>query len=315
MKMKIIAGFFSLFTLLAVTLLSVPKLLWVFLPPAIFLLITTYVNIKRKISYYNDFPNVLRVFFSCFGGFLLSSGHVLEAVLGFLFILLGVFANDEAMRRVYRNKGVIVLSGIDGTGKSTHAKKIAYWLKQRGIRCRILPFHKYVFLDKLSNLRLRVRKKRKRILERKPPPGWIPAKTTKFSFIRPYLALIDNLLLYLLKVVPYVWRGEYVICDRFIWDNYVKHKMLGYNTRFLFKLSTIIKPKAGIIFDLPADVAVKRVAKRSFHYQYTAEQYEIEIKEFRKIGKKLGYKTVNTEQPIERTWEEIKEYLASELKC
>jgi len=308
--MKIIVMLLSILTLILSRWFVVPNFFWIFVFPIVFCVITVYINkYKRRISYYNDFPNVLRVFSGCLGGVLLSFYDIFRVILGLLFVLFGILANDEAMRRVYRNRGLIVLSGIDGTGKSTHAKKIAYWLRQKGIRCRILPFHKYVFLDKLSALRLRMRKKKKVTLRKKPPLGWVPAKTTRFSLIRPYLALLDNLLLYLFRVVPCIWRGEHVICDRFIWDNYVKHKMLGYNVRFLFKLSTIIKPKVGMIFDLPPEVAVKRVGKRGFHYQYTVEQYEIERREFKKIGEKLGYVTINTNQPKEKTWKEIEDYL------
>jgi len=312
LEMKVVVVLFSIFTLTVSRCIAVSKLLWIFVLPAVFCALTTYVNkYKRRISYYNDFPNVLRVFFGCLGGVLLESYSLFAVASGLLLVLLGVFANDEPMRRVYRNKGVIVLSGIDGTGKSTHAKNICGWLRRNGFTCRIVPFHRYLFLDKLSRFRLKVKGEKVRKPRGKPPPGWIPAKTSRFSFVRPYLALLDNFLLYVFKVVPCVWRREYVVCDRFIWDNYVKHKALGYNTAFLFGFATFVKPKIGLIFDLPSEVAVERVGQRGFHYQYTAEQYEIERKEFRKIGEKLGYIVINTNQPLEETWREIENYLAS----
>ena len=43
-------------------------------------------------------------------------------------------------------KGVTIsFLGIDGTGKSTHAEKICYWLQENGIKCIIIPFHKWMF--------------------------------------------------------------------------------------------------------------------------------------------------------------------------
>ena len=315
LKMKIIVILFSILTLILCRYIPVSRLLWIFAFPGIFCIITTYNNkFRRKISYYNDFPNVLRVFFACLGGTLLEAYNVFDVIMGLLFILLGIFANDEPMRRVYRNKGVIVLSGIDGTGKSTHAQRIHEWLGQNGIPSKIVPFHNYIFLDHLSKVRIKIKRGKMEKPQRKPPPGWVPAKTSKFSFIRPYLATLDNFLSYLFRVVPIIWKGQYVICDRFIWDNYVKHKALGYNTRFLFGLATLIKPKIGIIFDVPPEVAVERVRQRDFHYQYTKEHYEIERKEFKKIGKQLGYPIINTNQPIEKTWEQIENYLSSFLK-
>jgi len=308
--MKVIVVLVSILTLISSDCFVVSKFLWIFVFPVVFCIVTTYLNMyKRRISYYNDFPNVLRVFFGSLGGVLLGSHGLFDVIFGLLFVLLGIFANDEAMRRVYRNKGVVVLSGIDGTGKSTHAKNICEWLRRNGFSCRIIPFHRYLFLDKLSRFRLKVKGEKVEKPHGRPHPGWVPTKTSRFSFVRPYLALLDNFLLYVFKVVPCIWRGGYVICDRFIWDNYVKHKALGYNTRFLFGFATFVKPKVGLIFDLPSEVAVKRVGQRDFHYQYTAEQYEVERKEFRKIGEKLGYTIINTNQPIENTWKEIEDYL------
>jgi len=313
--MKVVVVLFSIFTLTVSRYITVSKLLWIFASPAVFCAVTTYVNkYKRRISYYNDFPNVLRVFFGCLGGVLLESYSLFYVIFGLLFVLLGIFANDEPMRSVYRNKGVIVLSGIDGTGKSTHAKKICEWLRQNGFTCRNVRFHRYLFLDKLSKFRLKVKREKVEKPRGKPPPGWIPAKTSKFSFVRPYLALLDNFLLYALRVVPCVWRGECVVCDRFIWDNYVKHKALGYNAAFLFRFATFVKPNIGLIFDLPSEVAVERVGQRDFHYQYKIEQYEAERKDFRNIAEKLGYVIINTNQPIQRTWIEVDNYLSQQFK-
>jgi len=312
MKMKILVVVFALSAFLLCRILSLSKLLLIIALPGGFLVVTTLLNKYRyKRAYYNDFPNAFRVFLGVLGGVLIDFFPSPTLVgLGLLAIIAGLLANDEAMRRVYRGRGVIALSGIDGTGKSTHVRNIYRWLRRRGVRCRIIPFHRYLFLDKVGGFRSRVRgtaELMKRMDRR--PPGWVPARTSRLSIIRPYLALVDNILLYLTRVVPAIWRGEYVVCDRFIWDNYVKHKMLGYGTRYLFQLSTIIKPKAGMIFDLPSEVAVKRVGKRDFHYQYTKEQYDVERREFRRIAKKLGYPVINTDRPMEETWREIEAYL------
>jgi len=312
MKMKILVVVFALSAFLLCKILALSKLLLILALPGGFLVVTTLLNKYRyKRAYYNDFPNAFRVFLGVLGGVLIGFFPSLILVgLGLLAIAAGLLANDEAIRRVYRGRGVIVLSGIDGTGKSTHARNIYRWLRRRGAGCRIIPFHRYLFLDKVGGFRSRVRGTAEMVRRMgRRPPGWVPARTSKFSLIRPYLALVDNILLYLTRVVPAIWRGEYVICDRFIWDNYVKHKMLGYGTRYLFRLSTAIRPWAGIIFDLPSEVAVKRVGERDFHYQYTKEQYDVERREFRRIARRLGYPVISTDQPPEDTWREIERYL------
>jgi len=303
--MKAIVIINSLVLIVLEIIFPFSKYLIILVPPITFGLVATILSVRKGISYFNELPNALRILFASIGAALIGFFSPLFTVFGFLFILLGVFANDEDMRRLYKQKGVIVLTGIDATGKSTHARNISSWLKNKGIKCEILPFHKYLFLGRLSGLKSG--EKPSQATENKAPI----AKTSKFSLIRPYVALVDNIIFYVFRALPRVAKREYVVCDRFIWDNYVKHKALGYNTRFLFMLSTLIKPQIGIVFDLPAEIAFERVDKREKHLRYSIEQYEIERIEFKKIARMLGYLVVDTNEPIQQTWDKIEAYLTS----
>jgi len=309
MKMKVVVTIVTVLLIVLELLFPLPKALIILAPPTIFGLIATIRSFRKRISYLNELPNVLRVLFASIGAALMSYFSFFYVVVGFLFVLLGVFTNDEAVRRLYRQKGVIVLTGIDATGKSTHARNISLWLKSKGIRCKILPFHKYLFLGKLSGLKKDREKAARAVRKRVPLAG-----TSKLSLVRPYLALVDNVLFYVLTILPRIAKREYVVCDRFIWDNYVKHKALGYNTRFLFRFSTLIKPQIGIVFDLPADVAFERVEKRERHLRYSIEQYEIERREFRKIAKMLNYPVIETNEPIQQTWNKTEAYLSQFIR-
>jgi len=305
LKMKAILVLVSLTLIVLEILFPISKTLIILVPPIAFGLVATIRSVRKGISRLNELPNALRILFASIGAALLGFFSPLSMVSGALLVLLGVFANDEAMRRLYRQKGVIVLTGIDATGKSTHARNISSWLRSKGIKCEILPFHRYLFLGRLSGL------KSGRKLSQTPESMAPIAKTSKFSLIRPYVALVDNVVFYVLRVLPRIAKREYVVCDRFIWDNYVKHKALGYNTRFLFRLSTLIKPQISIVFDLPAEKAFERVEKREKHLRYSIEQYEIERVEFKKIAKMLNYPVVNTNEPIQQTWNRIEMYLDS----
>src|SRR3989337_1303974 len=44
----------------------------------------------------------------------------------------------------------IAFLGIDGSGKSTNAEKINAWLHENEIKCTIIPFHKWIFADKIK---------------------------------------------------------------------------------------------------------------------------------------------------------------------
>lgn len=302
LKMKVLVTTSAVFVFVISKLFSNLSLILIFTPPIVFGVITLLLNkFRYKIAFYHDFPNTLRLFFACAGGVLLNPLNLSYLLGGLILIFVGFFANDEAMRRLYRQKGVIVLSGIDGTGKTTHAARIAKWLASKGLKCEILPFHRYLFVDKLSRMKLKVSKTK---VQRD-----IPAKTGRLSVIRPYLSLVDNLLLYFLRVVPNVAKNKWTVCDRFIWDNYVKYKALDYNLKGLDKLCFLIRPRIGIVLDIPSKKARERIKKRLEHIQYTEEQFEIERKEFLRLANENGYLVVQTTKPFKEVEKRINLYL------
>jgi len=307
LKMKAIVILVSMSLIVLERLFPVSKTWIILAPPIVFSVVATILSVRKGNSCLNELPNGLRVLSASVGAALINLLSPLSIMFGILFVLLGIFANDETMRRLYRQKGVIVLTGIDSTGKSTHARNISSWLRSKGIPSKILPFNKYLFLERLS-IGIRPHKSREKAIqstEKRVPP----ARTSNLSLLRPYLALIDNVMFYILEALPRIARREYVIFDRFIWDNFIKHKALGYNTRLLFRLSTLIRPQIGLVFDLPAEIAFERVEKRERHLRYSIEQYEIERKEFRRIAKMLSYPVVETNEPISQTWNRIETHL------
>ena len=278
--------------------LAVPKFTVLILvaPPFFYGLVATAFAVCRGHSYHNELPNVLRVFLGSLGASLFFS----QLFLGYLIVLLGVFMNDEMMRRVFHQKGVIVFSGVDGTGKSTHAGHVCLWLRSKGFECSVVHFDKYLFLKRKSKSGV---------------VGRVVAKTNRFSFARPYLACVDNFCFYLLKVLPHVVRGRFVVCDRFVWDNYVKHVALGYGTRFLFRFATLLKPSLSIFLDISPELAVRRVDMRGGnHLRYTAGQYEVEREMFHKIIVRLpSCLVLDTDESVGESWGKIESYLTENL--
>lgn len=298
MKMKLVVVATWLSTL-ALTRFFGLQLLWLMLFPAFFFL--------NRYGERHELPNVLRVFLASSSGILLINSNILDLTVGTLCFILSIWLNDEPMRHVWHNRGVIVLAGSDGSGKSTFAKHISEWLDARGFKCRIVKFSDYMFLNQLVTLKSPSLWRTRRLVtdsaaDRSPPH----AKKSKISFMRPYMAFLDNLLKYLVKVVPAVWKDEFVVCDRFIWNAYVKHAGLGYRTRFLFGLSTVIKPKCGLLLDAPFNVVAKRIVDRYYyHPQYGLEEYKLEKTAFEKLAKKLDYATVDTDKPLEQVKSEV----------
>lgn len=196
--------------------------------------------------------------------------------LGAFLVLLGMFFNDELMRRIYRQKGLMVVSGIDGSGKTTLIKHMKASSVYR--HAEVVHYQKFILLGKAS---------RKMGGSR---VGFEPTTLRRRSILRAYLAFLDNLLLYLLYVFPAICKGKTVICDRWIWDTYIKHKSLGYHVKGLFYPSLLIKPETVIVLDIPEALSQERVRARIEetgrpHIIYSRDQLRTERKVYMRIAK------------------------------
>src|SRR5206468_3889885 len=98
-----------------------------------------------------------RVFLASLGGLLLTkaSAFVFPSV-GILLLLGALYLNDEFQRRALhalrtgKRGGSIAFLGIDGSGKSSHSTATGRWLEERGYRCTVMPFHRYLFVERLA---------------------------------------------------------------------------------------------------------------------------------------------------------------------
>ncbi len=205
-----------------------------------------------------------------------------------------------------RKKGITIgLFGIDGTGKSTNAKKISSWIKENDVKCMIIPFHKWLFADMLKKKfgnYVDVRR------ENKSSKAYFPPKNSLPAFIKPLIALADNILMYYLCKRKY---GDYdvLIFDRFICATFIKLKSLNYNVEWLRPIWGEIRPDIGIIFDIPVEISINRQNERGDPFIYNKEQLSIERDEYLKMAKKLDFPIFDTTVPFNVTFKAIKEYL------
>jgi dTMP kinase len=144
---------------------------------------------------------------------------------------------------------VVCFSGIDGTGKTTHATKLVETFKNMAIPCQYArgifepkisyPFMAFVYLVTGGYRRKDYHKSR--ILRG----------------IWNYIVILDFLYIYLTQIKIPLLMSKSVICDRYVYDLIVSLKYNGlYNERaskILLKL--IPKPDLVFILDIPEDVS------------------------------------------------------------
>lgn len=204
----------------------------------------------------------------------------------------------------------IAFLGIDGSGKSMHSEKIASWLQENGIKCKIIPFHQWLFADKLKK---KIGKYVDKGREESSLEPYAPQKYSLPALIKPPMALIDNILMYYLSKWKYR-NYDVLIFDRFICATFIKFKALNYPVGWAFPLMKLIKPKIGIVLDIPVEKSKEKIEDRKNHLLYTKEQLSVERKEYLDIAREQKYPVFNTLEPFEVIHAEIREYLKRTLK-
>lgn len=276
------------------------------IPPAIFISHFTYGIIKSRLSgrsTLNEAPNSFRILLASIGGIiLLNPASFILPSLGIILIAGSIVLNDEYQRRVFdslrkgRRGGSIALLGIDGSGKSTHSIALKSYLIEKGYHCSIVPFHRYLFLERLP------RKKGSSTKGRRGNP------------IRPLLSLVDNLLLLVITSIGKGMEGRIIIYDRFIWSTYIKYEALGYPVRPLRFFYLLPKPKLAIILDVPLDRSIKVISSRFEHIRYREETLKREKDQYVKIAQANGYPIIDSTRNFEDVEIEIEKEVARAFK-
>ena len=256
----------------------------------------------------NDIPNAFRVFLASLGGYLFTLTRVfIFPSMGILLFVCALYLNDEFQRRALyalrtgKKGGSIALLGIDGSGKSSHSTVTGKWLEERGYTCKVMPFHRYLFVERLAAISSAV--------------GSGGGKADKFRFrrggnpLRPVASLFDNLVLQLSSSVGCRVEGRVVIYDRFIWSTYIKYKALGYPVRPISGLYLAPRPTFALVLNVPVDKSLHVIDERVAHIHYPREVLEAERQEYLAIAKRNGYPVIDATASFEAVQEAIESHL------
>jgi thymidylate kinase len=281
-----------------------PSALGVFLPTftAAFAIYGIVNSSRKKRNPLNDVPNALRVLLAAAGGGMmaLTVTFILPSA-GLLLVFASLFLNDEFQRRTIdsvrkgRSGGSVALLGIDGSGKSTHASLTRRWLEGRGYRSILMPFHRYLFVEKLSSARSTIRGQR-------PPRGGNP--------LRPLLSLVDNLLLQLLSSFGCRVEGTVVLYDRFMWSTYIKYFALGYPVKPLSTFYLLPRPRYAVVLDVPVERSLGVISSREAHIRYPKSVLETERRLYLSIARNGGYPVIDSTKDSKTVQLQIEHHLS-----
>jgi dTMP kinase len=308
MKMKIVSSAFFFLALLLSLLIPASGLLLPVFFAAAFAAYGTARSLARRLDPLNDVPNALRVFLASLGGVFMTQAQVfIFPSSGALLLMTALYLNDEFQRRALhalrtgRRGGSIAFLGIDGSGKSSHAIVTGKWLEERGYRCSVMPFHRYLFVERLAAISSGGRRG--------------GGKRDRFRFksggnpLRPVVSLLDNLVLQLTSSLGCGLEGRVVIYDRFIWSTYIKYKALGYPVKAISSLYLAPRPTLAVVLDVPVEKSLRVIDERVAHIHYSAEVLRAEREEYLAIAAGRGYPVIDATDSFDLVQERIESHI------
>lgn len=216
-------------------------------------------------------------------------------------------AHSSQRRLRTRHVRLIVFSGTEGSGKTSHALATVKWLRSKGIRATYLHLDK-MYLVKFVSWVFRklgggekwrtLEYMRNEIIGSTREDDWLNEFRSHASRmqrrIRPYLHAFDNFLYMSLVLLFNLLLGRAVVCDRYYYDHLVQMNCWGYNIAFLEPIYLRFVPKPDIGFVLVTD-PVKSYKRDMFPLKFCEE-----IKEkYVELAKNLQYKVIDTTKPFE----------------
>jgi dTMP kinase len=155
--------------------------------------------------------------------------------------LMSMSTTQTADKRTERMVGrLIVVEGIDGSGKSTQLHLLDKWLRHLGVLVFSTEWNSSEVVREITS-----KGKKKALLT-----------PTTFSLLHA----TDFADRYERNVLPLLRAGYFVLADRYVYTAYARDAVRGCNPRWVRKIySFATKPDLCFYYHVPVDVAVKRI--------------------------------------------------------
>jgi dTMP kinase len=135
---------------------------------------------------------------------------------------------------------LIVVEGIDGSGKSTQLHLLDKWLRHLGLLVFNTEWNSSEVVKEITS-----KGKKKALLT-----------PTTFSLLHA----TDFCDRYERNVLPLLRAGYFVLADRYVYTAYARDTVRGCNPRWVRKIySFAAKPDAAFYYHVPVEIAVKRI--------------------------------------------------------
>ena len=189
---------------------------------------------------------------------------------------------------------LITFSGLDGTGKTTHARKTVEFLRKNNIKARYVRMYRASLLYCLG--RLMPQKMRNNMVESQ----FSRRKTLKndiLNTIRKVTCLIDLLIFRLIYLTNNL-KTTTMVYDRYFYDVLVHLMYLQKKNNIFTRIYAFLIKKPTISFLLITTPEKAYQRKKEYNQNYFDEKQELYLRIGSKVSKVIQEKTLGQSQEI-----------------
>ena len=212
-----------------------------------------------------------------------------------------------------KDKLLIRFTGVDGSGKTTHAKHLLWFLRRKGYSSKYVwaasrPIFLYPFL--VVTRILGYWKTVKKDAWTDPLENAPPSIRKKFGALYRFLIFVDIEIITLLKVELPLLFVRVVICDRYVYDLIMELTLSNLHSTSFAKLMLHVTPapKRTFFTDAPLHIVAQR------RPQLVNGGIYAKIGAYRKLARILNFKIVDTTTRFETNQDHIRREVLSLLE-
>ena len=181
---------------------------------------------------------------------------------------------------------LIVVEGIDGAGKTTHARRLVRWLRERGIKAH------YTFEPTRGAIG--------RILEDMASKRRVDVRVEALLFAADRIDHLNRI------IKPLLETGYVIVSDRYVHSSIAYQSVTVGDQRWVEELNKFAeKPDLVILLDVDPEIGLRRIKGRKARFERIEILKRVREK-YLELAEREGFKVVDANREVEEVFEDVK---------
>jgi len=205
----------------------------------------------------------------------------------------------------FPRRGILIcFTGVDGSGKTTHAKSLIDYLRTRGYPCEYKwgasrPIFSYILYGITRVLGYWKETKKD---ESTDPLEYAPKRVhDKNGWICRLIFFLDFQMKTLVTIRLPLFLGRIIVCDRYVYDLLMESIRLNLYSSTFGKILLWSSPNPHVIFLMDAPWSITQARRNGMSKSLILDKKRI----YQKLSRNLGFILINTENDFESNRQRI----------